>query len=267
MILRLPLLFLAGMLVGWWLAGSPSPAPELSKNAAADGRTTSGVPLPPPSPGSPLTGPRRVHRHVAISSHDLSETLRKRESTGLHLEDLDLPAASKIDHIGERIGLPDEDRKTLARILKEAANERREWEKQNVKIDTLGSAHWKFRFPGDHGASLANMNSRLVSSFGPEIADAIHLTADLGNFFTLGSYHVSPLPGHGEVEIRTLRTDAEERHPDPEGDYLTFHLRIGDSESIRTTKIDYLGESGFRFLHLLGGIDQLLEAATQASRP
>ena len=258
------LCFAAGLAAGWWMPGEES-LPSSADNVAhgeKPRRIDPGASLETARSAVRLTGDK-----VEIPRARLAELLyfpvAPVLSSGDFITREGIRRHASFENLAEWCGLDAAEKQRLADILREAADARKAWERQNVKVQPLRPGSWNLDYPGDEGKARADLKRRIGEAFSPEKAAAIELGGDLDNFFGLAL--ISQEVKNGRVEVSAIRTTGNSS-PDPDGGQLSLTFATeGRSVSVFVA----VSEPSEWVCEKLQGLvlwDDLVAGATEAAR-
>lgn len=253
------LLFVLGLFLGWHFR-ILSPQNKRKADPQASRAFASSV------GDSPLPPPPSAADQVDIPHEKLLELVAVGRSPALSADDFLAGRTHALDWLTQWAGIGDSEKKTLAAVLLQAAQDRLAWEKANVRVESPSPGLWLLHFPGDGGRFRDDLRRELEGAFGPKTAAILDYAGDLENFFGLGQ--TGPEFKHGTIKIRGWRVD-EHEIPNREGKLTHFDI---ESQSAGMTKLHQMSEehadyyrrpnSMSRFLPLLGTREEV-ETATR----
>ena len=255
---RMVIGFGIGVALGWGLPGQT----PVDRKQAAEIHAAEKLASEPADPSVPGSGP---HDSGHVPVERLMELVDSDQATALSVADIMTGNDRPLDALAAWARLDAGQKAELARILREAVDERLAWESANVRVEQTAPGHWVLDFPGDKGLARKALRERIESAFPPETAAAIQLAGDLDHFHGFGSW--DPEFRHGRVTARVLRSSAI-GEADPDGKFLlvlakTEQSTLESSRGIDDYRNDYrIG----RLARLLGPETEVLEAATEAAR-
>lgn len=261
----LVLMFGLGVVLGYWRTAEDSHDTE-SRPQHSDTRS---VRLSPSSHEPSSDSPS--HRPDALSPDlhkRLAELVESGTSTALSADQFFSREGNHpqpgFEKLCEWASLDGKEKVALFKILKECADERRRWEKKNVKVKLVAPGKWTLEFPGDQGQAKRDLKKRLQETFDPETAESIEVGGDLENFF--GFERWAPEFTHGLVTVITSRK--KDGTMDPQGQTLSIEGSYENNGiSVLANVCTYMNEAMIdRLTGLLGNHQEFLEQASEASR-
>lgn len=171
---------------------------------------------------------------------------------------------SGFEKLCEWATLDGKEKVALSKILRECADERRRWEKRNVKVKPVAPGKWTLEFPGDQGRPMRELRRRLQETFDLETAEAIEAGGDLENFF--GFERWAPEFTHGTVSVISSRKN--DGAIDPQGQTLCIDGSYENNGFSGLAKVDAFMNDAMidRLTCLLGSHQEVLDQASEASR-
>jgi hypothetical protein len=244
--------FAVGGAIGWFVAGVASPGTDAE--AERGGRAASAADFPENAGDDGRRASLRIgqsREQVEVTRDRLSELLASRIPTavnaGLFFARDGQVRSGACDALAKWVGLDEQGNAALHGILRQAAAARREWEAANVRVVPTGTHTWALHFPGDRGAARDELRRALREQFGP-LADEIHLTGDLENFF--GFPLLDPEFRQGVVEVfMGLSEDGR----------IDFHAAIGGSSPSVAVGSDSMAD--LRNDHVAGRFVAMIEGS------
>ena len=209
------------VVLGFWrtadVSHDPGSHPQRSETRSA--RRISGSPEPSPDPSSRRTDSLSPDLHKRLGELVESGTSTALSADHFFSRDGNL-AQPGFEKLCEWASLDGKGKATLSQILKDSADERRRWEKRNVKVKLVAAGRWTLEFPGDQGQAKRDLKRRLQEQFDPETAEVIEVGGDLENFFGFEGW--APEFTHGVVTVITNRK--KDGTTDPQGQTLRSRL-------------------------------------------
>ncbi|OYV04343.1 MAG: hypothetical protein CFE26_17395 [Verrucomicrobiales bacterium VVV1] len=261
----LVLMFGLGVVLGYWRTADDSLNPG-SRPQRSDTRSSRLLPGSMESSSDPSS--RRADTLSPDLHKRLGELVESGASTALSADqfftrDGNHPQPG-FEKLCEWATLDGKEKAALSRLLKECADDRRRWEKMNVKVKLVAPGKWTLEFPGDQGQAKRDLMMRLQEAFDPETAEAIEAGGDLENFF--GFERWAPEFTHGVVTVITSRKS--DGATDPQGQTLCIEGRYENHAFAGQAKVDtYMNEAmNDRLTGLLGSHQEVLDQASEASR-
>lgn len=261
----LVLMFGLGVVLGYWRTADDSLDPG-SRPQRSDTRSSRLIPGSSESSSDPSS--RRSDALPPNLHKRLGELLESGTSTALSADqfftrDGNHPQPG-FEKLCEWATLDGKEKAALSKILKASADERRRWEKRNVKVKLVAPGKWTLEFPGDQGQAKRDLEKRLQETFDSETAESIEVGGDLENFF--GFERWAPEFTHGVVTVITSRKS--DGATDPQGQTLSIEGSYENNGISVLAKVGtYMNEAMIdRLTGLLGSHQEVLEQASEASR-
>lgn len=259
------LMFGLGVVLGYWRIAGDSNDP-VNRSQRSDTRS---VRLSPSSHESSSDSPSRRTDALSPDLHKrLGELVESGTSTALSAEQFfsreGNHAQPGFEKLCEWASLDGKEKAALSKILKASADERKKWEKRNVKVKLVAPGKWTLEFPGDQGQAKRDLMRRLQEAFDPETAEAIQAGGDLENFF--GFERWAPEFSHGAVTVNISRNN--DGATDPQGQTFCIDGSYENNGFSGQAKVDsYMNDAMIdRLTGLLGSHQEVLEQASEASR-
>ncbi len=186
---------LAGVVLGWWLAGAADHS--VSTSPATSGISAGTVEYPSLRPEEDL---------VTLPKSQFSETLLgSLSAAGLvdtyFIENTKPPEGHNA--LTTRLGMDQNQLASFHRVFKQAALDRLAWEKAHAEVKSISPGEWEIRIPGDRGEADRALRDELTRTFGSEVAREIERGSDLDGFFNL--QEIDPEFRHGTLRLRARR--------------------------------------------------------------
>lgn len=262
----LVLTFGLGVVIGYWRSIADDSNDVGNRPQRSDTRSTR---LSPGSPESSFDSSNRRMDALSPNLHKrLAGLVESGTSTALSADQFFSREGSHaqpgFEKLCEWATLDGKEKSVLSKILKECADERRRWEKSNVKVKLVAPGKWTLEFPGDQGQAKRDLKKRLQEVFDPEKAETLEVGGDLENFF--GFERWAPEFTHGTVSVITSRKNDGTK--DPQGQTLCIEVSYENNAFLGQPKVDtYMNDAMIdRLTGLLGSHQDVLEQASEGSR-
>jgi hypothetical protein len=188
-----------GFAIGWFLS-----MPKVADGLAADGPEM-GSSNKSAAAMEAAVGERRLRISdgvVWVPADELESIARETLAARMYMDDPEADGWPCVNALSSWVPMTDEERSQFKKVLQQAARQRREWEKANIKVQETGPGEWKVFFPGDKGEARLELKRAIEAVFGAERAEQIDILGNTDGFF--GMKWLAPGFRHGEIRVRAM---------------------------------------------------------------
>ena len=201
------LLPVVGFLSGLWL--SRGFAEKVSRQEVLPVDPAVGViePIDSPDREGASSSVRLEGDEVWIPREEIGNLALESSMCRLRMDEDGFPC---VDALNDRLGMSESEKWRLRELLKSAARERLEWERENVKVTKTGPADFELRYPGEGGEAQRRLREGIREILGAERTELVDLFGDIDGFF--GMKWIAPSFRRGGIRVRTRKADSWETH-------------------------------------------------------
>ncbi len=223
------------------------------------------------SPVAAVKGRGAQQETVEVEAAGLVRLMAKGRSSAVNMEQMLADTSEGLERIlviRAWAGLDDAEWHALIEVLRQAAEERRDWEMAHVRAEPVASepGAWVLHFPADDGGLQAKLQGELRAHFTAEQAEAIELAGNLADFPYCSELDL--VLADCAVKVKALRIT--NNLPNPAGDFVRFRMAAVPTKDWVEADIPVhaLGEivhPAKRLVNLLGSEREILAGATAAA--